>query len=116
MTPIPSPALRCIVPTRIQRTIRIQQTKVVATTPRETIRVVILRGEPATVPGADIVARGAHVNIVTGVVAVEPDGLVAVAVGIVGHAFVDGGEGWECEEADENGGQECGLHFGLAFV
>lgn len=114
MTPIPRLTLWLIVPTRIQRTIRIQKTKVAPTTPREAVRVVILRGKPATVIGAKIVARGAHVDIVAGIVAVDPDGLVAVAVGVIGYAFVDGGEGWDCEEGDEDGGKERGLHFGLA--
>lgn len=110
MTPIPRPTLRLIVPTGIQRTIRIQQTEVAPTTPCEAVLVVVLCCKPATIPRADIVARGAHVDVVTGTVAVEPDGLVAVAVGVVSDAFIDGGEGWDGKEADENGGQECGLH------
>lgn len=113
MTPISCPTLRRVVPTRIQRTIRIQQTKIAPTATREAVLVGILRGKPATIIRADIVVRGSHVDIVAGVVAVDPDGLVAVAVGVVGDAFVDGGEGWDGEEGEENSWEECGLHFGL---
>jgi hypothetical protein len=96
---------------RVERVVCVQKIEVPGSTVGQPVLEPILSPELAVVVAAGALARWTHVDIGTSGLAVDPDGVIDIAIVVLGFAEIDRSKSWSGYKGGDESESDCvGLH------